>query len=214
MDNQKKMVASASLSLIQPKTVVGIGTGSTVEELIPLLKDHSCTYVSSSKRTSAVMRARGFDIVSANEVSHLDIYIDGTDAVNDDFLLIKGAGGAMTQEKLLASMANVFVVIADESKYHQDFSQVACPIEVIEGARSFCARQIRSMGAIPNYRMGQKTDQGHDILDVYGFSYAEPVALEECLNHMPGVLDSGLFAKRRPDHVLIAKGPQVQHWTR
>ena len=214
MDNQKQMVASASLSLIQSNSVVGIGTGSTVEQLIPLLHDHSCTYVSSSERTSLAMKARGFEIVSANDVSYLDIYIDGTDAINDDFLLIKGAGGAMTQEKILASMAKVFVVIADESKYHQDFSQMACPIEVIKDARSFCARQIRAMGAIPNYRMGQKTDQGHDILDVYGFSYAEPVGLEEFLNHMPGVLDTGLFAKRRPDHVFIAKGSEVQHWKR
>lgn len=214
MLDQKKKVAAASLQFIQPKMVIGIGTGTTVEELIPLIHDHSCTYVSSSQRTSAAMAARGFEVVSANDVAYLDVYIDGADAINDDFILIKGAGGAMTCEKLLANMAKTFVVIADESKYHRDFSQEPCPVEVINAARSFCAREMRSMGAAPHYRFGKKTDQGHDILDVYGLSYAKPVALEERLNLIPGVLDSGLFAKRRPDHVLITIGAQVQHWTR
>ncbi len=214
MLEQKTMVAKACFEMIQSNTIIGIGTGSTVEAFVSLLDNRSCTYVSSSERTTSVMKKKGFEVVSANDVSYLDIYIDGTDAVTDDFLLIKGAGGAMTQEKLLANMARVFVVIADESKYHQNLQDIPCPVEVIQSARSFCARQIRAMGAIPSYRFGSKTDQGHDIIDVYGFSYAEPVGLEERLNHIPGVLDSGLFAKRRPDHVFIAKGAQVQHWVR
>ena len=209
--DSKQLAAKHSLQFIEKGMVVGVGTGSTVDQLIPLLQQiEGCQFVASSVKTEQALLAQGSPVLSLNDVSGIDLYIDGTDAIDDDFLLLKGGGGAMTQEKILATHARLFVVIADHSKQKSQFSDLPCPIEVLDVARSQVARTMRAMGAHPEYRFGFQTDHGNRILDVFGLDFAKPVWLENQIKQIPGVVESGLFAKRRPEFTIIAKEDQVQ----
>tara|TARA_Y200000002_G_scaffold189472_1_gene156352 strand:+ start:3861 stop:4514 length:654 start_codon:yes stop_codon:yes gene_type:complete len=209
MKNPKFYAAKASIDSIYPGMTIGVGTGSTVDELIPQLPS-DCRYVASSIRTGQSLNAHNLTVLEFNEVDKIDVYIDGADAIYPSFVLLKGGGGAMTREKILATFADKFIVIADGTKWGQDFKNIACPVEVIDFTRSHVARQIRAMGAHCEYRSGFKTDQGHVILDVYGFDLGQPNQLELSIKKIPGVIDSGLFALRRPECILIADNDQVK----
>lgn len=211
MGNSKLVAAKHSLQFIEKGMVVGVGTGSTVDQLIPLLLQfEGCQFVASSVKTEQALITQGSSVCALNDIGSIDVYIDGTDVIDPDFFLLKGGGGAMTQEKILATHAESFIVIADHTKQKANFADAACPVEVLDVARSQVARTLRSMGAHPEYRFGFQTDHGNRILDVFGLDYSEPVRLENAIKQIPGVVESGLFAKRRPEFAIIAKESQVQ----
>lgn len=206
--NLKAIAAAAAIPYLNNVTTLGVGTGSTVDEFINLIpQDFSGTMVSSSEVTTRALRKRGFAPEPLNSVGDLGIYIDGADYVDRFGNLLKGGGGAHTQEKIVAYASKKFVVIATDAKLVESFSpNYPVVIEVLTMARSLVARQLRDWGARPEYRMGATTDNGHDLLDVYGLDLSVPQQLEEQLNSLPGVVGHGLFAKRRADIVLIATG--------
>lgn len=213
-DEQKQRVAQAAVDYFHADDVIGIGTGSTVNCLITELAKQNrlpSSAVSSSSSTTELLKGHGVEVISLNEVSSLDLYIDGADEVDPQGLLIKGGGGAMTQEKILASEAKRFIVMIDDQK------QVKClharfpvPIEVLPLARSAVARRLVAWGANPVYRTGCTTDQGNCIVDVYDLPPTQTWATwEDQINTLPGVVENGIFAKRRPDLILVAQRNQV-----
>jgi ribose 5-phosphate isomerase A len=209
----KRKAAAAALEYIKDDAIVGVGTGSTVNELIALLpqiKGRIEATVASSKATAEALRAQGLMIVDANSVSKIDVYIDGADEANADLLLIKGGGGALTGEKILAAMAKQFICIVDASKKVDVLGQFPLPVEVIPLARSFVARELVKLGGDPVYRQGFVSDYGNIILDVHGLTITQPKQLEATLNQIPGVVTHGLFATYRADVLLIASATGVQ----
>jgi ribose 5-phosphate isomerase A len=205
---EKKLnAARASLEFIEPGMVVGIGTGSTVNELIALLptvKDRIDKVVSSSKASTKLLEDQGFTVTTLNEVGPVDIYIDGADEANKRLHLIKGGGGALTREKVLAGAARRFVCIVDESKLVGMLGTFPLPIEVIPMAQAFVARQMVKLRAQPIWREGFVTDNGNHILDVHELNISNPLEMETRLNQIPGILTNGLFAHRSADILLIA----------
>jgi ribose 5-phosphate isomerase A len=205
---EKKLnAARASLEFIEPGMVVGIGTGSTVNELIALLptvKDRIDKVVSSSKASTKLLEDQGFAVTTLNEVGPVDIYIDGADEANKRLHLIKGGGGALTREKVLAGAARRFVCIVDESKLVGMLGTFPLPIEVIPMAQAFVARQMVKLRAQPIWREGFVTDNGNHILDVHELNISNPLEMETRLNQIPGILTNGLFAHRSADILLIA----------
>jgi ribose 5-phosphate isomerase A len=201
---KKQMVAQAALQEISPQQVLGIGTGSTVDCLIALLPTIQCPkqVVSSSDRTTEQLLQLGIEVCSLNDAGPLDLYIDGADQVLDTMVAIKGRGGAHTVEKILATHADQFVGMISEDKQVSVLT-APIPVEVIEQARSSVAREIVAMGGEPRYRKG-KTDHGHVILDVYNLDLTDPERLETQLQLLYGVVEVGLFAKRRFDKLYIA----------
>ena len=212
-DQEKKLVAESALKYIKEDLIVGIGTGSTVDYMIQAMKEHSiepACVVSSSSRTQKALERQGINCVDANQVSHIDVYIDGADVVDHHFYAIKGAGGAMTQEKLLSHMARTFVVMIEQHKYISQLDhRVPVPVEVMGAARSWVSRQLCLWEASPVYREGALTDQGHSILDVYELNLSEPSAMEHRINQLPGVVDNGLFTHRLIDVLLIGSEDAV-----
>lgn len=205
----KERVAKAVLSEIQPDMIVGIGTGSTVDCLIDLLSKDSChTIVSSSSRTTDRLKSRGIEPVLLNQVSHLDIYIDGADQVNPYKVAIKGRGGALTLEKIMAISAKQFIGIVTEEKRVTVLSD-PLPVEILHIARSSVVRQLVSMGIHCELRSG-RTDNDQIIIDTFQWDYKDTDALELLINGIPGVVDSGLFSKRRFDRVYIEKSGFVE----
>jgi ribose 5-phosphate isomerase A len=187
--------------------VVGIGTGSTVNELIALLptvKNRIDKVVSSSKASTKLLEDLGFQVTTLNEVGPVDIYIDGADEANKRLHLIKGGGGALTREKVLAGAARRFVCIVDESKLVGMLGTFPLPIEVIPMAQAFVARQMVKLRAQPIWREGFVTDNGNHILDVHELNISNPLEMETRLNQIPGILTNGLFAHRSADILLIA----------
>jgi ribose 5-phosphate isomerase A len=205
--NKKRNAAKASLEFIEPGTVVGIGTGSTVNELIKLLptvRDRIDKVVSSSKASSTLLQEQGFDVSTLNEVGPVDIYIDGADEANKRLHLIKGGGGALTREKVLAGAARRFVCIVDESKLVGMLGTFPLPIEVLPMAQSYVSRQLVKLRAQPIWREGFVTDNGNHILDVHELNISNPLEMETRLNQIPGILTVGIFAHRCADILLIA----------
>ncbi|MHB1202545.1 MAG: ribose-5-phosphate isomerase RpiA [Acidithiobacillus sp.] len=206
----KQIAAEAALAYIKPGMIVGVGTGSTTNLFIDALgkaKIHVEGYVASSVVTETRLKGLGLPVLNLNDTGDIPIYVDGADEVDPHFRLIKGGGGALTREKIVASAARLFVCIADESKDKPMLGKFPLPVEVIPFARSFVARQLVKLGGNPSLRAGVTTDNGNVILDVSGLDLTDPVAMEARINLIPGVLDNGIFAHRRAD-VLLLGTPQ------
>lgn len=167
--------------------------------------------VASSKATEALLRAEGIPVIDLNSVQDLPIYVDGADEVNERGEMIKGGGGALTREKIVANVATQFICIVDESKVVKRLGEFPVAVEVIPMARSFVARQIVKLGGDPEYREGFVTDNGNIILDVFNLNFSTPMALEDSLNVIPGVVENGVFAKRLADKVLVASASGVNN---
>ena len=210
---KKRKAAKASLEFIEPGMTVGIGTGSTVNELIELLpsiSDQIDKVVSSSKASTELLQEKGFEVSRLNEVGPLDIYIDGADEANKRLHLIKGGGGALTREKVLAGAARRFVCIVDETKLVGMLGAFPLPVEVLPMAQSFVARQFTKLRAQPVWREGFVTDNGNHILDVHELNISNPLEMETRLNQIPGILTVGIFANRSADILLIADNSGVR----
>jgi ribose 5-phosphate isomerase A len=206
-DSKKLIAAKAALNYIQNGTILGIGTGSTVNQLIELLpgvREKIETVVSSSVASSALLEERGFEVSRLNAVGDLDLYIDGADEATKHFHLIKGGGGALTREKVLAGAARKFVCIIDDSKLVGMLGTFPLPIEVIPMAQAFVARKLVKMRGQPIWRENFVTDNGNHILDVHNLLITNPLELETRINQMPGVVSVGLFSHRPADVLLIA----------
>ena len=203
----KKAAAIAAIAHVPYDSVIGVGTGSTVNYFIDALvsiKSRIAGAVASSIETEKRLKALGIPVVDLNAVNALSIYVDGADAFNASNYLIKGGGGAMTREKIVATSAQKFVCIVDESKESALLDRCPIPVEVIPMARGLVARALVKLGGIPEYRAGFVTDNGNVILDVYQLDLSNPVRLEEILNNITGVVDNGIFAKRPADQLIIA----------
>lgn len=209
--NLKQQAAQAALTYIKQydyKIDFGVGTGSTVNELIELLpnvRQHIGTVVSSSEESTRRLEALEFNVSELNQTGDLTLYIDGADEADQHNRLIKGGGGALTREKIIAAASRQFICIVDESKCVDVLGKFPLPIEVLPMARSFVARQMVKLGGQPIYREGLVTDNGNQIIDIHNLKILDPVELENKINQIPGVITNGLFAQRKADVVLVAK---------
>ncbi len=211
--DKKRRAAQAALEFIDPGCVLGIGTGSTVNELISLLdgvRDRIDKVVSSSKASTALLEAEGFEVSTLNEAGDLDVYIDGADEANKRLQLIKGGGGALTREKVLAGAARRFVCIVDDSKLVGMLGAFPLPVEVLPMAQAFVARRLLKLRGNPVWREGFVTDNGNHILDVQDFAIANPLEMEARLNQIPGIVTVGIFAHRAADILLVADDTGVR----
>lgn len=212
-DELKKLVGEAALEYVVEDSIVGVGTGSTVNYFIDALatmKHKIKGAVSSSEASTERLKQHGIEVFELNEVDKIPVYIDGADESNHLLELIKGGGGALTREKIIAAVADQFICIADESKLVRRLGEFPLPVEVIPMARSYVARQIVKLGGDPVYRTGFVTDNGNVILDVHGLVINEPIKLERILNNIVGVVTNGLFAQRGADVILMATPDGVQ----
>ncbi len=212
-DAKKLIVAKAALDYIQNGTILGVGTGSTVNHLIDLLpgvKDKIETVVSSSDASTELLKERGFEVTRLNAVNDLDLYIDGADEATKHGHLIKGGGGALTREKVLAGASRKFVCILDDSKLVGMLGTFPVPIEVIPMAQAFIARKLVKMRAQPIWRENFVTDNGNHILDVHNLGITNPLEMETRINQMPGVVAVGIFAHRPADVLLISDDTGVR----
>lgn len=219
MQHQKQLkiaAAEAALKYLANQQCVGIGTGSTVNCFIDLLQQHKhCieVAVSSSKASTQRLQSIGIEVVSLNDVSHVPVYIDGADEANHQLELIKGGGGALTREKIIAAVAEKFICIADESKYVKTLGEFPLPIEVLPMARSYVAREMVKLGGDPQYRQGFITDNGNVILDIHGLHISDCKLLESQINQIAGVVTNGLFALRKADHLILATANGIQEFS-
>ncbi|MCD6046862.1 MAG: ribose 5-phosphate isomerase [Gammaproteobacteria bacterium] len=206
MTSPKQQCAEKALDYLKDGMVLGVGTGSTTEAFIALLepwRNRLEAVVASSIATAEKLKALKMPLVELNEVGKIDLYVDGADEINDHLQMIKGGGAAMTREKILAAASQQFICIAEKSKHVDLLAKKApVPVEVIPMARSFVAREIVKLGGQPEYRIGVKTDNGNAILDCYYLDCIDPLALEQTLSMIPGVVGNGVFAKRRADRWL------------
>ena len=213
---QKQQVAEAALDYVRPDTLLGIGTGSTVNCFIDALAASGRPIeaaVSSSEASTELLQSHGFEVRDLNLTGTLDMYIDGADEFDPHRRLIKGGGGALTREKIVAGASRKFVCIVDESKKVGVLGKFPLPIEVIPMARSYVARQLVAMGGQPELRHGFITDNGNLILDVHNMDLIDPVGVEKQINNLPGVVTCGLFAIRPADVVLMATSSGVQKFS-
>lgn len=212
-DELKKAVGWAALQYVQPGTIVGVGTGSTAAHFIDALgtmKGQIEGAVSSSDASTEKLKSLGITVFDLNSVDRLGIYVDGADEINGHMQMIKGGGAALTREKIIASVADKFICIADASKQVDILGKFPLPVEVIPMARSLIARRIMDMtGGQPAWREGVVTDNGNQILDIHHLQITDPVALERELNQLPGVVAVGLFARRRADVVIVGGEPPM-----
>ena len=203
----KKIAAQAALQFVKPDMIVGVGSGSTVNcfiEALGTLKDQIKGAVAASKNSEELLRQQGIEVFSTNDVSSLDIYVDGADEINPQKMMIKGGGAALTREKIVAALAKNFICIVDSSKQVDVLgSTFPLPIEVIPMARSQVARKLVTLGGAPEYREGVVTDNGNIILDVHNFAIMNPVEIEKELNNIAGVVTNGVFALRPADTVIV-----------
>ena len=212
-DSLKKAAAEAAMQYIENGTVVGVGTGSTVNFFIDELakrKDDIEGAVSSSEESTKRLKAHGIEVFDLNSVADIPIYVDGADEINEHGQMIKGGGGALTREKIIAAVADKFVCVADDSKRVGLLGRFPLPVEVIPMARSYVAREIVKLGGDPVWRQGFTTDNGNWILDVHNLDIMKPMELESDLNNIVGVVTNGLFAQRGTDVALIAREDGVE----
>ena len=205
-DELKHAVAREALKHVVEDAVIGVGTGSTanffIDELAKM-KNRIAGAVASSERSAERLKGHGIRVLDLNSVNELPVYIDGADEITEHLAMIKGGGGALTREKIVAAVAKKFVCIADESKLVPVLGKFPLPVEVIAMARAYVARQMVRLGGQPKLRQGITTDNGNIILDVWGLSILNPVELETAVNNIAGVVTNGLFARRRADVLLL-----------
>jgi ribose 5-phosphate isomerase A len=205
-DDKKRAAAEAALAYVMDDDIVGVGTGSTANYFIDALasmKARINAAVASSEASAARLRGHGIHVLDLNAVSDIPVYVDGADEANRHRHLIKGGGGALTREKIVAQASIKFVCIMDDSKLVARLGAFPLPVEVIPMARSFVARELVKLGGAPEWRAGFTTDNGNLILDVHNLAIDNPVTLEEAINNIPGVVTNGLFARRPADVLLI-----------
>ena len=206
-DELKRMVGAAALDHIRPDSIIGVGTGSTVNCFIDSLINSDIRIeaaVSSSEATTKLLKAGGIQVMDLNQTGGLDVYVDGADEFDPHRRLIKGGGGALTREKIVAAASRKFVCITDQSKEVKVLGAFPLPLEVIPLARSLVARKMVALGGQPEWRQDFTTDNGNWILDVHNLDLIDPVAMEKIINNLAGVVTCGLFALRPADLVLIA----------
>lgn len=211
-DARKKRAAEAALKYVEDDMIVGVGTGSTVNFFIDALaglRGRIEGAVASSLATEARLKERGIPVVQLNSVAELPIYVDGADEATRHRQLIKGGGGALTREKIVAAVSRRFICILDESKMVDVLGRFPLPVEVIPMAQSHVGRQLARLGGQPELRQGFTTDNGNLILDVHNLSIVDPVRMEEDINQIAGVVCNGLFARRGADVLLVAGADTV-----
>ena len=211
--DQKRSAAEAALQFIETGVTLGVGTGSTVNFLIDLLpdvRDRIDRLVSSSQATTQLLREREFEVLTLNQVGDIDLYIDGADETTKRLHLIKGGGGALTREKVLAGAARRFVCIVDEGKLVGLLGKFPLPVEVLPMAQEYVARQFLKLRAQPVWRENFLTDNGNHILDVHDLAITNPLEMETRLNQIPGIVTVGIFAQRPADILLIGSQTGVR----
>ena len=212
-DEKKMRVAEAALDYIEHGQIVGIGSGTTVHALIKQLtkvKNKIDAVVSSSELTTQLILDCNIRVIDLKESGGLPIYIDGADESNANKQLIKGGGGALTREKIIAGASKKFVCMIDDSKYVQTLGKFPLPIEVIPMSQSIVALEMIKLGGRPVYRENFVTDNGNIILDIHDLEISEPLTLEQTINNIPGVVTNGLFAMRPADNLLISNGDEIK----
>ena len=215
-DDMKKAVAQAAIAHVPADCIVGVGTGSTANFFIDELgkiKHQIRGAVASSEASAKRLQGHGIEVVSLNDAGTLPVYVDGADEITRHLHMIKGGGGALTREKIVAAASKKFVCVCDASKLVDVLGKFPLPVEVIPMARSYVARQIVVLGGQPKLREGFTTDNGNLILDVYGLTILNPVELETTLNNIAGVVTNGLFARRPADVLLLGTASGVQTLT-
>lgn len=215
-DELKKAVALAAIEYVEPGTIIGIGTGSTANHFIDALaniKNRIEGTVASSNASAERLKSHGIPVMDLNSAGTLSLYVDGADESNRHLQLIKGGGGALTREKIVAGASKKFVCIADESKLVDVLGTFPLPIEVIPMARSHVARELVKLGGNPVLREGFTTDNGNIILDIHGLSITEAAILEGKIDHIAGVVSNGLFALRPADVLLLGTKDGVVTYT-
>ena len=205
-DELKVMVGQAALAHVMPGAVIGVGTGSTVNcfiDALATMRDRIAGAVSSSEASSVRLRKIGIEVLDPNQVEGFPVYVDGADEIDGTGCMIKGGGGALTREKIVADMAERFVCIADESKRVRTLGRFPLPVEVIPMAVGLVTRRLRELGAEPVLRAGFTTDNGGRIIDARGLSISDPADLEREINQWPGVVGVGIFARNRASLCLL-----------
>ena len=212
MSNSKLNASIEAIKYIKPRidfnSIIGVGTGSTVNYFIEELAKIKHLFkgaVSSSEASTKLLENSGIEVFELNDVDEIIVYVDGADEVDPSHNLIKGGGGAHTREKIVASASNEFVCIVDESKLVKVLGNFPLPIEVMVKSRSYVAREIVKLGGVPELRKNFFTDQDNQILDVTNLKIDDPLALEKNVNLIPGVLDNGIFAKCKPQKVIVGR---------
>ncbi|HBO39135.1 MAG TPA: ribose 5-phosphate isomerase A [Pasteurellaceae bacterium] len=211
----KKLAAKAALQFVKPDMIIGVGSGSTVNcfiEALGSMKNDIKGAVAASKHSEELLRKQDIEVFSANDVSSLDIYVDGADEINPQKMMIKGGGAALTREKIVASLAKNFICIVDSSKQVDVLgSTFPLPVEVIPMARSQVARKLVALGGSPEWREDVITDNGNVIIDVYNFKIMNPVEMEKELNNVAGIVTNGIFALNAANTVIIgtAEGAKI-----
>lgn len=216
-DQLKQRAAQAAFDLVKeqlPKqAVIGIGTGSTVNYFIDLLaeiKDDIDAAVSSSEASTERLKQHGIPVLDLNAVSEVPIYVDGADEIDEHLRMVKGGGGALTREKIIAAVAESFICIVDSSKLVGRLGRFPIPVEVVPMARSYVGREIVKLGGDPVWREGVVTDNGNWIIDVHNFDILDPIHLEQQLNSIVGVVTNGLFAQRGANIAIVADENGIQ----
>jgi ribose 5-phosphate isomerase A len=212
-DTKKKAAAHAALEFVEDGMMIGVGTGSTVNHFIAALgarRHRIAGAVSSSEASTRLLRESGIEVVSLNDAGDLPLYVDGADEATRHLHLVKGGGGALTREKIVAAASRRFVCIVDDSKLVPVLGRFPLPVEVIPMARSLVARRLAAKGGQPVWREGFRTDNGNEILDVHNLKITDPVALEAEIGLLAGVVEVGLFARRGADVLLVAGDGGVQ----
>lgn len=216
-DEKKKRAAEAAMRYVEDDAIIGVGTGSTVNFFIDMLapiRHRIQGAVPSSLATEARLKECRIPVINPNSVDELPIYVDGADEANRHLQLIKGGGGALTREKIVAAISRRFICIVDDSKLVDVLGRFPLPVEVIPVAQSHAGRQLAKLGGRPVLRQGFITDNGNLIIDVHNLSLLNPVETEERIDHIAGVVSSGLFARRGADLLLIADNAGVRSMTR
>ena len=211
--DKKQLAAKAALNFIESDVALGVGTGSTVNfliELLPSIRDQLRCVVSSSSATTSLLEKHGFEVSLLNSVGDLDLYIDGADEANKHLQLIKGGGGALTREKVLAGASRKFVCIVDDTKLVGMLGKFPVPIEVLPMAQAFVARKLAKMRGQPIWRENFVTDNGNHILDVHNLVITNPLEMETRINQIPGVVSVGIFAHRPADVLIIGEDSDVR----
>jgi ribose 5-phosphate isomerase A len=215
-DELKALVGQAATAYVQPRSIIGVGTGSTVNcfiDALAAMPERIRGAVSSSEQSSARLRGHGIEVLDANSVESLAVYIDGADEIDHGGHMIKGGGAALTREKIVADLSQRFVCIADESKLVDTLGRFPLPVEVIPMAAAQISRRLRALGGEPALRAGVVTDNGCHLIDVRGLAIADPAAMERDINQWPGVVSVGIFARNKANVCLLGTAQGVRTMT-